>query len=196
MTIQEAKDFFFQNLCSDYNMFNTNAVKYSAFQNLVDPDMKSQFCMEYMEVLSKRIYEEPEKSAFSFDTLLSKLGKRDKKYESYAERAVQIFEDCPFMDDFAKLMVMESMTGSALADGWGSGYSILCFYGDYAKRIRVASEQYMNIAFDKPVPDYYKSACHIPIEVMNHRADEVKTMNAERFAYVCSDEFKKKRNHD
>jgi len=107
---------------------------------------------------------------------------------------IQIFEECPFPDDFAKLMVMESIVGNSYTDGWGSGYSILCFYDDYSERIRMASEQYLNIVFDKPVPEYYKSACHLPIEVINNRAQKVKTLNPERFNYVHSDEFRKKIN--
>lgn len=193
MTIQEAKEFFFQNLCSDYNMLKSDEAKFAAFKNMIDPATRKKLCLEYMEVLLKRIYEEPEKSAVSFGTFLSKLGIREEEYKPYAEKAVRIFEECPFPDDFAKLMVMESIVGSTYIDGWGSGYSILCFYGDFSKRIRRASEQYIHIAFDRPIPEYYKSACHIPLEVMKNRADGVRAMNIERYDYVHSVEFKERR---
>ena len=196
MTIQEAKEFYFRCLCSDYNMFNADEAKYAEFNNLIDPDTKKKFFLEYMDVLLKRVYDEPEKSAFSFNNVLTKLGKRASEFKPYAKSVVQIFEECPFPDNFAKLMVMESIVGSGYIDGWGSGYSILCFYDDYSERIWQASKQYIDIAFDQPVPEYYKSACLIPVEVMNDRAKKVRALNDERFNYVRSDEFRGKRNKE
>lgn len=149
MTIIEAKEFYFKCMCIDYNMFNSNEEKYHDVLRCSTKEMRDEWKIEYIENRAELVYTDVENASHHFRNAFLLLCKRDVKMEYLAEKIVDIFEDCPFQDDLSKLIVAEGICDDK-SKPWYSGFSTVCFYGNYAERLKNAiDDKYSKLFIDE-----------------------------------------------
>ncbi|MCQ2521585.1 MAG: hypothetical protein MJ105_04325 [Lachnospiraceae bacterium] len=149
MTIQEAKEFYFKCMCIDYNMFNSNVEKYHDVLRCSTIEMRDEWKIEYIGNRAELVYTDVENASHHFRNACLLLCKRDPRMRDLAKRIVEIFEECPFQDDLSKLIVKEGICDEK-SKPWYSGFSTICFYGEYAERLKNAiDDKYSKLFSDE-----------------------------------------------
>lgn len=198
MTIQEAKEFYFKCMCIDYNMFNSNVEKYHDVLSCSTKDMRLEWKLEYIQSRIDLIHTDVDDAPHHFRNARLLLSSRDNRMTDLARQIVEVYEECPFMDELSKLIVAEGIYDD-IKTTWYSGFSTICFYGDYSDRLKEATyKYYINLHFDenvleeicKKIPGFRNV---VNLEKLIKRADVIKEACDNAYAYIHSEKFEEDR---
>lgn len=194
MTLEEAKNFYFKCMCIDYNMFNSNVEKYHELLQISTKEIRKEWEIEYIDSRINLIYTDKNDAAHHFRNASLLLARRDMKLKNLAERIVEVYETCPFEDNFSKLMVAEGLFDEPTRP-WGNGMTALYYYYDCAEEIKNATDRiYSQLSFDadsmKLIYEKYPSIKgFLTYEKISARASKIAINSEIAYAYLHSDKY-------
>lgn len=185
MTIEELKALYFRYGCNLGNMYRDDTVAVNEICKKVAQEQRIEWCIEYMDNEFQLINSNNSDAGYAFVKILTILSNRNIAYKNHALKLVEKYKECPFVEDSQRLIVAEAILGRT-TNKYSTGYSVLCFYGDFKDTLKAASAKYQNFEFNTGATIY--SLSYSAIE-LNERAEKIKGKPELLCNYIDSDEY-------
>ena len=166
MTLEEAKEFYFQYLGYSFHMGREEPAKYSSFRMLdIDKEILQKWDEELLEELFVTMRAKPERSWSAHRDILQIIYRGNCDTAMYLTRLLDEMERMDQIDLFTATLILENMAGrtESMKDG---GVYIFCKLSDLAVRMNVVTEHLIesfvangssDSRFNKAVRQYRKA---------------------------------------
>jgi len=159
MTLEEAKEFYFQYNGFSFHMDREEPVKYNRFK-MLDPgkDTLRKWDEELLENLFRDLWTNPDRIWVSHGTILGVIRRNMIDAEKYLNRLLDEMEKMESLRLFVLTLIIENMAGrnEPMNDG---GVFIICKYSNLAARMNAIMEHLIGARSSDPdVDERFKEA--------------------------------------
>lgn len=189
MTLEELKAIYFRYGCNLGNLYHDDMIAADEICKKVNEEQRTEWCIEYMDSKLELISSSNSEAGYAFVKILTILSSRNNAYKEQALKLFEKYKECPFVEDSQRLIVAEEMLGRT-ANKYSTGYSVLCFYGDFKDTLKEASVKYQDFNFTTGATIYTLSYSAIDL---NEQAEKIKGKPELLYNYINSDEYIKDR---
>ena len=140
MTLENAKEFYFQYNGSSFHMDREEPAKYGSFRMLgLGKDTLSEWDRELLDGLFLNFWSEPERVWISHGTILQIIRRNNCDTEMNLSRLLDEMERMDDLPLFTLTLIIENMAGrnEPMTDG---GAYVVCEYSDLAERMNDVTE--------------------------------------------------------
>ena len=158
MTLEEAKEFYFQYDGFSFHMDREDPVRYGRFR-MLNPgkDILREWDGELLDDCFKRLRTEPGRVWIMHGKILKIIRRNNCDAKHYLNRLLDEMEKMEDLDSFNRCLIIENMAGrkESLNDG---GVYIFCRYSNLAERMNDITERLISAGTALPADERFEKA--------------------------------------